>query len=62
MTVKELIKLLQKQDPEAEVLSGDNDNWFYDIGGVDSGYVADGREVDQSKVVDGEMPCVLLRP
>jgi hypothetical protein len=54
MKVKELIELLQKQDPEMEVLSGDLDDYYYDPGDVEVKYVSQGREVDEDKLVNGK--------
>lgn len=69
MTVAELIALLQQQDPNAEVLSGDNDHSYYDIGEVVGGlYIVDGYEVSapgtggSPEAPEGTTPCVVVRP
>jgi hypothetical protein len=60
MKVSELIAELQKQDPDAEVLGGDNDDWFYDLEYVDTGYVLDGRVVNPQEEPEA-VSCVLIR-
>ena len=68
MKVSDLILLLQAQDPDAEVLSGDNDHSYYDIGEVATAYVVDGYEVGapgtnaSPAAPDGTPICVVLRP
>ncbi len=44
MKVKELIEELKKMDPELEVLTDDNEHWWYDTRGVRTLYVKHGRE------------------
>lgn len=44
MKVKQLIALLQAQDPEKLVLLGEDfEGWYYDVGGIS---IADGRIVE----------------
>jgi hypothetical protein len=56
MKVKELIKLLEAVDPEMEVLSSDNDGWYYDIYDIDEKRIKDGQAV-RDQVVP---MCVVL--
>jgi hypothetical protein len=58
MKVKELIKLLKTADPEMEVLSSDNDFWYYDINDIDEKRIKDGREVYEDD--DAGQMCVVL--
>lgn len=59
MTVRELIAELQKQDPSLEVLTGDNDHWFYSTRRVRTAYVMEGREIfDKSD----EGLCLVIEP
>lgn len=57
MKVKELIKELQKQNQELEVLTGDNERWFYNTSRVKTAKLYEGREDDESK--DAEL-CVVI--
>jgi hypothetical protein len=58
MKVAELTEALSKQDPKAEVLTSDNDYWYYDTSCVYTGYVKEGREVKKDES-DGVL-CVLI--
>lgn len=44
MKVKELIEELEKMDPELEVSTGDNDDWWYDTHDVCTLYIKHGKE------------------
>lgn len=68
MKVSELIALLQAQDPDAEVLAGDLDDRFCDIGDVEAGvYIVDGYRLNppgsglQPEAPEGSEPCVVIR-
>ena len=50
MKVKQLITLLQTQDPEKLVLLGaDREGWYYDIAGINvaEGRIVEGRETEE---------------
>lgn len=55
MLVKELIELLKKQDPEAEIVSEGPESWVYNIIGVDKWLISNGHKVDE----DGE-ECLVI--
>ena len=57
MKVKELIALLEKEDPEMEVVHGSSeDGWYYDTDGIYLYNVLDGRLTDDRH----ETCCVII--
>ena len=58
MRVKELIAELQKQNPEAEVLTSNNDDWCYDTDVVTTAYIKNGKRILEP--VDGDILYVLI--
>jgi len=61
--VKELIGLLLGEDPNADVLFQDNDNYYcYDPTHVAKAYVVEGEEIDENdeRFKEGMEKCVLV--
>ena len=66
--VSELIALLEEQDPDAEVLVGDNDHSYFDVDDIALIHVLDGYEVAEPgsggspEAPPGDVKVVVIRP
>ena len=58
MKVRELIKKLQKMDQELDIVTRDNDYWWYDTYDIRTLYVKAGREITNDKFNEDEVFCV----